>query len=125
MEAAARGEPRTVNARAIVRFVWIFGYGSLIFRPGFSYVERRRAFVTGFARRFWQGSPDHRGSLERPGRVVTLVPVEAGVCGGVAYRIESAAAPSILDGLDFRERAGFERRTVALLEEPSRGAFAE
>lgn len=103
--------------------MWIFAYGSLIFRPGFDWLERRRAFVAGFARRFWQGSPDHRGVPEAPGRVVTLVP-DAGACGGCAYRVEPRGADAILAALDAREQAGFERTMVDLLDAPGGAPFA-
>jgi len=78
--------------------MWIFAYGSLIFRPAFPFVERRRAFVRGWMRRFWQGSPDHRGVPDAPGRVVTLLPSEAETCGGCAYRIEASFAEGDPDG---------------------------
>ena len=103
--------------------MWIFAYGSLIFRPGFDWLERRRAFVAGFARRFWQGSPDHRGVPEAPGRVVTLVP-DPGACGGCAYRVEARGADAILAALDAREQAGFERTVVDLLDAPGSAPFA-
>lgn len=98
--------------------MWIFAYGSLIFRPSFDYVERRRAFVAGWARRFWQGSPDHRGVPEAPGRVVTLVPEEHEVCGGCAYRVDERELGRVLDALDIREQAGFERRSLPMFDEP-------
>ena len=105
--------------------MWIFAYGSLIFRPSFSYLERRRAFLPGFARRFWQGSPDHRGVPGAPGRVVTLIPDEGESCGGCAYRIDPEAAGEILTALDAREQAGFERLQRPVLEGPAGAAFAE
>lgn len=105
--------------------MWIFGYGSLIFRPGFDFLERRRAFVKGWARRFWQGSPDHRGTPRAPGRVVTLVPDEAAACGGCAYRIDRARADEILAALDLREQAGFERHAMALHPALGHAPFAE
>ena len=105
--------------------MWIFAYGSLIFRPDFPWVERRRAFVSGFARRFWQGSPDHRGVPEAPGRVVTLVEQAGVVCGGCAYRIALEGAEEILVALDAREQAGFERRRVDLLDAPGGDPFAQ
>ena len=53
--------------------VWLFGYGSLIYKAGFDYIERQPATITGWQRRFWQGSHDHRGTPHAPGRVATLV----------------------------------------------------
>src|SRR6185436_16096636 len=98
--------------------MWIFGYGSLVFRPSFDFLEKRRAFVAGWARRYWQGSPDHRGTPERPGRVVTLVRDAGGWCGGLAYRVDSGAYDVIVGALDHRERAGFERVRLALHDAP-------
>lgn len=105
--------------------MWIFAYGSLLFRPDFPFLERRRAFLPGWSRRFWQGSPDHRGVPNAPGLVATLVPDEGSVCGGCAYRIEAALAPGILDALDVREQAGFERQSFPLFDAPSGITFAE
>ena len=70
------------------------------------------AYVVGWARRFWQGSTDHRGVPKAPGRVATLVEDAGSVCWGVAYRVESAHRSSVLRELDHRERGGFARRTV-------------
>lgn len=107
--------------------MYIFAYGSLIFRPGFPYLERRRAFVRGFQRRFWQGSPDHRGVPHLPGRVATLIPTDnASPCGGCAYRVVGEQANQILAALDDREQAGFERREVRLFDDhaPDSDSFA-
>lgn len=93
---------------------WIFGYGSLIWRPDFDYRERRAARLPGWERRFWQGSHDHRGRPRRPGRVVTLVPVDGGYCDGMAYRVDGDVAARIFASLDHREKNGYERREVRL-----------
>ena len=88
--------------------VWVFGYGSLIWRPDFPYLDRRPATLAGWARRFWQGSHDHRGVPDAPGRVVTLVPAPEETCIGMAYRIEH----TVFDHLDYREKNGYERVDV-------------
>jgi cation transport regulator ChaC len=93
---------------------WIFGYGSLIFHPGFDAVEVVMAELADHGRRFWQGSPDHRGTPEAPGRVVTLVAAPGERCLGLAYRLPEGRADEILSLLDQRERAGFERVAVEL-----------
>ena len=45
---------------------FVFGYGSLLWRPDFSHQERVVACLRGMSRRFWQGSPDHRGPTAMP-----------------------------------------------------------
>jgi len=93
---------------------WVFGYGSLLFRAEFPFVERRVARVRGFSRRFWQSSPDHRGTPEAPGRVVTLIESQASSVIGVAYRIARERSYAVLGELDERERAGYERAVVEI-----------
>ncbi len=94
--------------------LWIFGYGSLIWRPAFPFAERRGAWISGFARRFWQGSTDHRGTPGSPGRVVTLEHAGDARCFGAAYRIADSEVGAVLDGLDHRERGGYERLRLPL-----------
>lgn len=90
--------------------LWLFGYGSLIWKAGFDYLERRPAWVHGWTRRFWQGSHDHRGTPEAPGRVATLIPHANATCHGMAYRI----SPATLTALDIREKNGYLRRLTRL-----------
>ena len=87
---------------------WLFGYGSLIWRVDFPILAARPATVCGWARRFWQGSHDHRGTPAAPGRVATLVPSPAGVCVGVAYEV----AATVFADLDNREKNGYQRLVV-------------
>jgi len=97
--------------------MWVFGYGSLIWRPGFAFVEQRRARVLGWARRLNQGSDDHRGVPGALGRVVTLVRDAKTTCTGMAYRLDDAFADEILAALDVRERNGYARQALELHDE--------
>ncbi len=90
--------------------VWLFGYGSLIYKADFVYLERRPAVIRGWSRRFWQGSHDHRGTADAPGRVTTLVAEPGAVCAGMAYLI----GPAVFDHLDSREKNGYLRHAVTI-----------
>ena len=87
---------------------WIFGYGSLIWRVDFPYHECHTAMIDGWSRRFWQGSHDHRGTPEAPGRVLTLIPDDGAECAGKAYLVDEA----VFEHLDHREKNGYERVAV-------------
>lgn len=90
---------------------WVFAYGSLIYKVDFPYLQREVASVTGWKRRFWQGSHDHRGTPDAPGRVVTLMPARGLICKGVAYRV----AHSVFEHLDHREKNGYQRHSTEIL----------
>lgn len=67
---------------------WVFGYGSLMWRPGFPFAERRGATLHGRRRAFCIYSVHHRGTYERPGLVLGLAP--GGATRGAAYRVAEA-----------------------------------
>lgn len=90
------------------RSIWLFGYGSLIFKADFPFIERRPASISGWTRRFWQGSHDHRGTQTAPGRVATLVAQPGAVCDGMSYLI----TPEVFDHLDHREKNGYLRLAI-------------
>jgi cation transport regulator ChaC len=90
--------------------VWLFGYGSLIYKVDFPYRERRVASIEGWTRRFWQGSHDHRGTPEFPGRVATLIEAPGATCVGMAYRV----SPDTFEHLDHREKNGYLRFFTAM-----------
>lgn len=94
--------------------MWIFGYGSLVWRPAFEHLESATARVDGFARRFWQGSEDHRGVPGAPGRVVTLIERAGAHVVGRAYRVSAEGWPEVVATLDHREQGGYEQREVTL-----------
>ncbi|MBC6441252.1 MAG: gamma-glutamylcyclotransferase [Rhodospirillales bacterium] len=82
--------------------IWVFGYGSLMWKPGFAVLKRRSACIHGFHRAFCVYSHWHRGSPEEPGLVLGLHP--GGSCRGAAYRIAAGKARAVVDYLDARER---------------------
>ena len=92
--------------------MWVFGYGSLVWRPAFPHLRSAPARIKGWSRRFWQGSTDHRGIPEAPGRVVTLLRVPETECWGRVYEIAPADEDAVLAQLDHREQGGYDRFTV-------------
>jgi cation transport protein ChaC len=72
---------------------WVFGYGSLMWRPGFAFEARAAARLWGRRRAFCIYSVHHRGTPERPGLVLGLAP--GGSVRGAAYRVAEADWPSV------------------------------
>lgn len=70
---------------------WVFGYGSLMWRPGFPFVERVAATLHGRRRAFCIYSVHHRGTLARPGLVLGLAP--GGATRGMAFRVADTDWP--------------------------------
>ena len=83
--------------------LWIFGYGSLMWKPGFDHVERRLARLDGYARRFGMWSWHYRGTEEVPGLVLGLDWTPERSCTGVAFRVDRDAERQIRDYLQKRE----------------------
>jgi cation transport protein ChaC len=82
--------------------LWVFGYGSLMWRPGFAYEEAQHARLTGYRRCFCIYSVHHRGTTERPGMVLGLD--RGGACEGIAYRVSAANATQTTRYLRAREQ---------------------
>lgn len=97
--------------------VWLFAYGSLIWRPDIPVLAEQQASAPGWSRRFWQGSHDHRGTPDSPGRVVTLIETPGVHCVGVAYQLDPGVLASTFDNLDHREKNGYERVGIDLITE--------
>jgi glutathione-specific gamma-glutamylcyclotransferase len=81
---------------------WVFGYGSLMWRPEFPYVERQPAMLHGRRRAFCIYSVHHRGTYERPGLVLGLAP--GGAVRGTAYRVDADEWPEVYAYLREREQ---------------------
>lgn len=110
IDAATIATNRRMNKFDGHQQVWLFGYGSLIYKADFPYLERRPASITGWTRRFWQGSHDHRGTPMAPGRVATIVPQADAICDGMAYLI----TPEVFAHLDHREKNGYLRLSTTI-----------
>lgn len=83
---------------------WVFGYGSLIWRPGFRFAASTQALLRGAHRRLCVYSHRHRGTVERPGLVFGLV--RGGSCRGVAFEVTAADWPDVHRYLHEREMDG-------------------
>ncbi|KAL2756912.1 hypothetical protein ACRALDRAFT_1062585 [Sodiomyces alcalophilus JCM 7366] len=125
---------------------WLFGYGSLIWKPPPHFDRRIPGWVTGYVRRFWQltsspscpalHSQDHRGTPEAPGRVVTLLERDYWASltdhhehapdrvWGVAYRIRPDRVAEVKDYLDIREINGYTIHYTAFHPAPPTAASA-
>ncbi|XP_045756283.1 glutathione-specific gamma-glutamylcyclotransferase 1 [Mirounga angustirostris] len=101
--------------------LWIFGYGSLVWRPDFAYSDSLVGFVRGYSRRFWQGDTFHRGSDKMPGRVVTLLEDREGCTWGVAYQVRGEQVSEALKYLNVREAVlgGYDTKEVTFYPQDS------
>ncbi|CAI5515253.1 unnamed protein product [Closterium sp. Naga37s-1] len=101
--------------------IWVFGYGSLVWRPGFAFSARVPGHIFGYRRVFYQGNTDHRGTPEKPGRTVTLVEEQDAVTYGVAYRLagQEQEQREILQYLRHREKEYDQQVHIDFHTEPS------
>ncbi|OSX75457.1 hypothetical protein BU14_0235s0006 [Porphyra umbilicalis] len=105
--------------------VWLFGYGSLIWRPAIPHTATLDGYITPYRRAFYQASTDHRGTPDAPGRVVTLLSPPEGAppvaaedpswrVYGRAFRLPDADAQAIMADVDVREQGGYTRTLVTV-----------
>ena len=106
--------------------LWVFGYGSLMWRPGFSFVEMQAGRVAGFVRDMCFLSIHYRGTPETPGLVCGLMEDARGVCVGRAIRVAAAEAAAEIAYLDARELITdiYHPRTVVVTLEDGRTVSA-
>ena len=97
--------------------LWVFGYGSLMWRPGFEFIEQAPAQLIGEHRALCVYSFDHRGTPEKPGLVLGLD--RGGACRGVAFRVAAAQRNHTVDYLRSREQ------TTSVYHEVMRSVWLE
>ncbi|KGB83135.1 MAG: gamma-glutamylcyclotransferase [Confluentimicrobium sp.] len=83
--------------------LWVFGYGSLMWNPGFAVAERQIARLADYHRSFCMRSVHHRGTPDEPGLVLALDATAGAACTGLAFRVEPGAEDATVAYLQERE----------------------
>ena len=83
--------------------LWVFGYASLLWNPGFPVVEERLAELSGYHRSFCMRSIHHRGTENDPGLVLALDAMSGATCQGLALRVKDGAEAETIQYLRERE----------------------
>ena len=106
--------------------LWVFGYGSLMWDPGFPVAEQKLARLKDYARSFCMWSIHHRGTVEDPGLVLALDIHNGAACEGVAFRVSPEAHGPTMDYLREREliSSAYLEETVTLRLEDGRSVTA-
>ncbi|KAH9380386.1 hypothetical protein HPB48_017619 [Haemaphysalis longicornis] len=82
--------------------IWVFGYGSLVWNPGFDFVRSQVGYIRGYDRRFWQGNDKHRGTPDKTGSIGDQL-----VRSGVLFRFSQAReAPRLANFASFKSTPG-------------------
>lgn len=100
--------------------LWVFGYGSLLWHPGFDVAEAVVARLPGFARSFCMRSIHYRGTAETPGLVLALCASEGAICESMALRVpdgQEEATTAYLRDRELISYAYHEARLPAALED--------
>jgi cation transport protein ChaC len=96
--------------------LWVFGYGSLLWNPGFAHVETAVAALPGYHRSFCMRSIHHRGTDAAPGLVLALDALPGAACHGLAFRVDPQAHDTTLAILREREliSSAYLEKTLAI-----------
>lgn len=95
--------------------LWVFGYGSLIWNPGFDFDEKIIGFIKDYRRVFDLACIDHRGTPENPARTCTLEAKKGAICWGAAYCVKGGAEKE-REAMKYLERRECEYDTKASVD---------
>nr|XP_011462133.1 PREDICTED: putative glutathione-specific gamma-glutamylcyclotransferase 2 [Fragaria vesca subsp. vesca] len=103
---------------------WVFGYGSLVWNPGFEYDEKVIGFIKDYKRVFDLACIDHRGTPEHPARTCTLEHQEGAICWGAAYSVLGGPEKERL-AMEYLEKRECEYDAKTLVNFYKEGDFSD